>query len=91
MSEVEFVGPPPSEKNTKHVRIARELRAHPNVWGVVQRPTSIARASAAAQAIRSAKLPAYAPAGSFEAVARTVDVGRRVEHRVYARYIEGAK
>ncbi|MFF7415554.1 hypothetical protein [Streptomyces lydicus] len=87
MSNVEFVGPPPKQRNTKHARIAGELRAHPNVWGVVRKPTSITRAASAAQAIRNGRLNAYAPAGSFEAVARTVTEGGVVEYRVYARYV----
>ncbi|MCA6093465.1 hypothetical protein LE181_15015 [Streptomyces sp. SCA3-4] len=89
MSAVEFVGPPPKQRNTKHARIAAELRAHPSVWGVVQKPTSIARAASAAQAIRRARLTAYEPAGSFEAVARTVTDGDATEYRVYARFIGG--
>lgn len=84
---VEFIGPPPAERDTKHARIARELREHPKMWGVVQRAASTSRAASAAQAIRTAKLPAYTPAGHFEAVARTVIEGGVAEHRVYARYV----
>ncbi|MET8627953.1 hypothetical protein ABZW30_30140 [Kitasatospora sp. NPDC004669] len=79
---VEFCGPPPVAE-TKHGRISRVLRDRPAEWAVVQRAGSIARAASAAQAIRSAKLLAYGPAGAFEAVARTVEG----EHRVYARYV----
>jgi len=81
-SAVEFLGPPPPAE-TKHGKIARALRGRPSEWAVVQRVASIARAASAAQAIRSAKLNAYEPAGAFQAVARTVEG----EHRVYARYI----
>jgi hypothetical protein len=88
---VDFVGPPPRERSTKHARIARELKENPNVWGVVQRPASTTRAASAAQAIRTGKLAAYAPAGTFEAVARTVDTGDGIEHRVYARYVGGTQ
>ncbi|MFI1182589.1 hypothetical protein ACH4UT_23960 [Streptomyces sp. NPDC020799] len=91
VSVVEFIGPPPVQKDTKHTRIARELRAHPDTWGVVQRATTTTRAAAAAQAIRKAKLAAYAPAGTFEAVSRTVVEGGAAEYRVYARYIGGAR
>jgi hypothetical protein len=91
VSNVEFVGPPPAQRNTKHARIARELRAHPRVWGVVRKPGSLTRAASAAQAIRDARLPAYGPAGSFEAVARTVTEAGVDEYRVYARYVGGAK
>ncbi|WP_406321007.1 hypothetical protein [Streptomyces sp. NBC_00519] len=87
MNEVEFIGPPPKQKNTKHARIAAQLKAHPRSWGVVRRPATINRAAAAAQAIKSGRLAAYAPAGSFDAVARTITEGTRTEHRVYARYI----
>ncbi|MER7464071.1 hypothetical protein [Streptomyces sp. NPDC097981] len=91
MSTVEYMGPPPKQRNTKHARIARELRAHPQVWGVVRRPSSLDSASSAARAIRDARLPAYAPAGSFEAVARSVSEGAVTEYRVYARYVGGAE
>ncbi|MER6360074.1 hypothetical protein [Kitasatospora sp. NPDC001527] len=79
---VEFLGPPPAAES-KHSRIAAALRARPGEWAVVQRATTIARAASAAQAIRSAKLAAYGPAGLFQAVSRTVDG----EHRVYARFV----
>ncbi len=91
MNGVDFVGPPPRHKNTKHARIASTLKARPKTWGVVLRCGTITRASAAAQAIRSARLPAYEPAGSFEARARTVIEKGRTEHRVYARYVGGGK
>ncbi|MFC8495004.1 hypothetical protein ACFUJU_30255 [Streptomyces sp. NPDC057235] len=83
---VEFSGPPPRSRNTKHALIAMELIDNPDEWGIVQRPASIARASSAAQAIRTGRLSAY-PAGEFEAVARSVVEQGRVEHRVYARYV----
>ncbi|GLW53945.1 hypothetical protein [Kitasatospora phosalacinea] len=83
---VEFLGPPPPAE-TKHGRIASALQNRPGEWAVVQRATSISRASSAAQAIRSAKLAAYGPAGAFQAVARTVQTGRTAEHRVYARFV----
>jgi hypothetical protein len=89
---VEFVGPPPKQRNTKHARIASSLRQHPNEWGVVRTPSTSVRAASAAQAIRSARLPAYEPAGSYEAVSRTVvRTNGDVEHRVYARYVGGRK
>lgn len=88
MSHVDFVGPPPKQRNTKHARIASSLRRHPQEWGVVRTPSTSVRAASAAQAIRSARLPAYEPAGSFEAVSRTViRKNGDVEHRVYARYV----
>ncbi|QKW51703.1 hypothetical protein [Streptomyces buecherae] len=91
MTKIEFVGPPPEQRNTKHTCIADQLREHPKVWGVVAKPTSMARAASAAQAIRVARLTAYAPAGSFEAVARTVAEHGVVEYRVYARYVGDSK
>ncbi|MFI9063080.1 hypothetical protein ACIGQE_14535 [Streptomyces sp. NPDC053429] len=87
MSAVEYVGPPPEQRNTKHRRIAAELRSRPQVWGVVRKPSSLDSASSGARAIREARLPSYAPAGSFEAVARSVTEGATTEYRVYARYV----
>ncbi|MET3984197.1 hypothetical protein [Streptomyces sp. PvR034] len=86
-SAVEYLGPPPAQRNTKHARIAADLRTHPEVWGVIRRPASLDSAASAARAIREARLPAYSPAGTFEAVARTVTEGNRTEYRVYARYV----
>ncbi|MFM9368093.1 hypothetical protein [Streptomyces sp. Da 82-17] len=87
MTEVEFIGPPPRQRNTKHFRIAAALRGNADAWGVVARRANITRAASAAQAIKSGRLAAYAPAGRFEAVARTVVVDGVEEHRVYARYV----
>ncbi|MGW7413410.1 hypothetical protein [Streptomyces sp. NPDC054863] len=84
---VEFLGPPPAGKNTKHNRAAQALRARPEEWAVVQRSASPACAASAAQAIRTGRLAAYAPAGDFQAIARTVDGSGNVEHRVYVRYV----
>lgn len=81
---VEFLGPPPAAES-KHSKIAAALRARPGEWAVVQRAATIGRAASAAQAIRSAKLSAYGPRGSYQAVARTVGA----EHRVYARFVAG--
>ncbi|MFI0737851.1 hypothetical protein ACH4PU_07050 [Streptomyces sp. NPDC021100] len=90
MSNVDFIGPPPNKrKNTKHAVAASALREHPKQWGVVQRAATGKRAAAAAQAIRRARLSAYAPAGSYEAAARTVVVAGVPEHRVYVRYVGG--
>lgn len=83
---VTFTGPPPRSRNTKHALIATELADRPGEWAIVQRLGSIARASSAAQAIRSGRLAAY-PDGAFEAVARSVVEQGRVEHRVYARFV----
>lgn len=90
VSTVEYMGPPPAQRNTKHARIACELRSRPQVWGVVRKPSSLDSASSAARAIREARLPAYAPPGSFEAVARSVSEGTTTEYRVYARYVGAA-
>ncbi|MFF0744191.1 hypothetical protein ACFYVL_27710 [Streptomyces sp. NPDC004111] len=87
---VEFIGPPPAGKNTKHHRAATALRGRPEEWGVVLRSASPAAAASAAQSIRTARLAAYAPAGSFQAIARTIDEGK-TEHRVYARYVGGSQ
>ncbi|WP_413800117.1 hypothetical protein [Streptomyces iranensis] len=90
--DVEFVGPPLATNVSKHHAIAAALKERPGEWAVVQRSVSAAGAGSTAQAIRTAKLAAYAPAGSFEAVSRTVKgENGDGEHRIYARFVGGAK
>jgi hypothetical protein len=65
--------PPPDSRGGAHIQrrydheaIARELRAHPNEWAVVDgfsNPTWTTL-------IGKGKLIAYRPAGSFEAISR---------------------
>ncbi|MDX3214549.1 hypothetical protein PV318_03185 [Streptomyces sp. ME02-6991-2B] len=71
----------------KHARAAEELRARPGEWAPVTTGRNAESAAALAQAVRSARLAAYEPAGAFEAAARTV----RGQHRVYARYVGPAQ
>lgn len=86
---VKFIaGPPPSrQRNTKHALLVAQLKAHPNQWAEIQEKETSARASSAAQAIRSAQLASYAPAGSFQAIARTVVENDIARHVVYARFV----
>jgi hypothetical protein len=72
-----------STTKTKNEKIAAKLRKHPGRWARIGSSDKRGSISSTAHQINSAKLHAYAPAGSFEAVLRTV--GK--EHRLYARYI----
>lgn len=74
-----------SPKGT-HEGIAALLKMKPLKWARVQTLSTVQSAANQADAIRNAKLTAYAPAGSFEAVSRTVDG----ERRVYARFVGNA-
>jgi hypothetical protein len=51
----------------RHQPIADRLRAHPNQWGQVSEYRALYVAQSVAAAIRTGSLPAYQPAGSFEA------------------------
>lgn len=64
---------------------AAQLRARSGSWARIGvKPTSHQAGNLAAD-IRSGRLGVFAPAGSFEAVARHVDG----EYRVYARFVGG--
>jgi hypothetical protein len=71
-----------SPKGT-HESIAAQLKRKPMEWARCQTLSTVQSAANQADAVRNAKLTAYAPAGAFEAVSRTVDG----EHRVYARFV----
>ncbi|MFK0069731.1 hypothetical protein [Streptomyces sp. NPDC091046] len=75
--------PARGRRASKHARAAAELRARPGEWAHVTTAGSAESAASLATAIRSARLTAYAPAGSFEAHARTVDD----QPRVYVRFV----
>ncbi|MFC8945943.1 hypothetical protein [Streptomyces rochei] len=75
--------PTSSSARGAHQAIATQLRARPGQWAHVLTPPASGTATSMAYVIRAAKLTAYAPAGTFEAHARTVNG----EHRVYARYV----
>lgn len=91
MTEVKWEAPPPAANGGKsiaasaerHRGLAQQLKDNPGEWAVVGTKETPALAGQNAYDIRKANLAAYRPAGSFEAVARTVDG----EHRVYARYV----
>lgn len=95
--EIRFEEPPAGRHSVRqlpHPTIAAQLRYRRGEWAMVATRTTSRKAAALAYAIRTAtRLRHYEPAGSFEAVARSVKVtdpggGReRAEHRVYARYV----
>lgn len=86
MSTLRFEGPPPAAYGTPkghHTDAARELRERPGEWAVIGTYAHSGSASAVALQVRKGAIPAYEPAGTFEAKARTVDR----EARVYARFV----
>lgn len=68
----------------QHRPIADALKAKPMEWAVLDGYDSPRSASSLAYTVRNGLLPAYAPAKSFEAVARTLGKGQYV---VYLRYL----
>lgn len=90
---VEFSGPPPAAhtSNSRHARVVVQLVNNPRKWAVIGRYGSAGSARSTALNIRTGRLAAYAPAGSFDAAARTVITNGIAEHRVYARYIGGVR
>lgn len=62
---------------------AEALRSRPGEWALVAEDVS----ASTAIAIKRARLAAFAPAGSFEAVSRSASNNRRA--RIYARYVGG--
>lgn len=100
MPDIEFEDPPKGRDKSdrlSHVKIAAQLRERPQSWAVVARLGNARQAANAAYAIgHAAPLRAYEPAGSFEAMARAVDVraqdgSRTREYRVLARYLGDVK
>lgn len=61
----------------------QQLKNNPGKWAHVETKTSRERANGFAGNVKFGKATCYQPAGSFEAVFRTVDG----EFRVYARYV----
>jgi hypothetical protein len=86
LSRIRFEDPPArtNSKPTKHERAATRLRKHPGEWARVGTYTTASSANSMAHMIRKAKAKPYAPAGSFEAVSRTVGHS----YRVYARFLD---
>lgn len=66
-----------------HVVIAAALADRPGEWAIVKEAKTQSAANAAAFQIKTGRISSYAPAGTYEAVSRTVDG----KHRVYARYV----
>lgn len=69
-------------KKSKHEQIAAKLRKRRGEWARIDTYKTGASMSSTAYHIRHANIAAYAPAGAFEAVGRTVDG----KHSVWARY-----
>lgn len=77
---------PPAGKACQEIyrEFTEALRAHPGQWAVYpRRLSSPSVASSTANAIRSGRVKAFAPAGQFEAAAR--------KETVYVRYVDGAQ
>jgi hypothetical protein len=88
VDEFRWAGPPPKAKGRPHRRygpMARRLRQRPGAWAVIRNCPSAAVARNRTSAIRRGVIPAFLPAGSFEAVHREVG-GKWL---VYARFIGG--
>lgn len=84
MPEVVFEEPP--RTRVQHAIVVAALRERPGEWARVGVYATPGSAHSLARQIKRATLNAWAPAGAFEAVGRTV----KGEHRVYARYVGGA-
>jgi hypothetical protein len=86
MSTLKFESPPPSRSASPkghHIEVAKELKERPGEWAIVGVYAHSGSSSAVARQLRAGLIPAYAPPGSFEAMARTIDG----EARVYARFV----
>lgn len=71
-----------TERRSRHQQIAIKLRKRPGEWARINTYKTGASMSSTAYHIRHANIAAYTPAGSFEAIGRTVDG----KHSVWARY-----
>jgi hypothetical protein len=86
VNEIKWEDPPPDGRSTQWSEVTDQLRARPGSWAIVAVRRSIGSASDICEKFKTARQsPAFAPAGSFEAVTRKVDG----EYRVYARYLGG--
>jgi hypothetical protein len=87
MSELVWEEPPARTSRTAtrdHAAIAAQLKSRPGQWAVIEAGERN-NMNNVAMRIKRGDLPAYRPAGAFEAVTRTKDG----EVRVYARYTGG--
>lgn len=84
-SSVEWADPPPDNRGRpkNHKEIAAQLKANPGVWAKVAAYSKAPSSATTAHIIRTARFKSYEPAGSYDAVARTVDG----VHWVFARYV----
>lgn len=100
MSDIIWENPPRERLGrgaggVNHAKAAAQLRSRPGVWGIVGEYAAGNTAASIACLIKKGdSLKAYAPAGAYEAMARSVDTiedGHRVRHfRVYGRYVGGS-
>lgn len=75
-----YGGPGKGKPIVAHDLIAFQLRSRPGEWALIVEGDPH---GSLASTINKGRLRAYVPAGSFEAVRRTVDGGQNV----YARYV----
>lgn len=86
MSEITFQEPPAVTRpgrlpDTRYVEIANQLKTRPGEWALILEKghqTTAAR-------IRSGRISAFRPTGTFEATARNTDEQGRCQ--VYARFV----
>lgn len=86
MSEFRFEEPPADGRAGRgydHGAAAAAMRERPGAWALIRTTQTSQAARSAANLIRNGRLAAYLPAGSFEAMSRTVNG----EFRIYARYV----
>jgi hypothetical protein len=85
MSEIVFEEPPRLEayRWSSNLDAAAQLRERPGEWARIGAYSTGTSARSMAQSIKTGQRRAWAPAGAYEAISRTVDG----EHRVYARYV----
>lgn len=88
--EIRFDGPSHAvPKQAGRELFAAELRKHPGEWALLGRVGTMGSGGTLAWQIRGARetMTAFAPAGAYEAEAKTL-LG---EHRVYVRYVGGVE
>lgn len=80
--------PPPAGRGSgrRHAPIAEELKNRPGEWRRLDGYLSSRSSGSMAHTIRKGLLPAYEPAGAFEAVSRFAGS----DYFVYVRYVGGS-